>query len=647
MVYQLKKCIVVGVFNPSILLEGWISNDIESLSLYKGDSLIFSETFSNKETKANYFLIHVKIPKCLNIRLMAQCGNNYYELLSIPTHIGKRIWSKFNSKFAKKVPIFEPDIIFDNSPMDDTLDPLKYEDYQQWLMGYPQNKEKPLRFDYNPLISIVIPVYNVKREYLSDCLESILKQSYQNFEICIADDCSFLAETIETLEYYKKKDARIKINYRSENGHISLATNSALELAKGEFVGFLDNDDILDKDALYEVVKVLNNDRNIDFIYTDEDKLSLDGKRIEPHFKPDFAMDNLLAINYICHFVVLRSSLINRIGGMRKGYEGAQDYDLYLRAVENTNRIFHIPKVLYHWRQIPGSTSLDGESKNYAAGAGKRALEDYIKRNHIEAAVVPVENKISYCVKYVLDSDIFIDVVLLYDGNCENLKNVIEEWIVRAAYCNYRIIVFSKKGKRKAKINEYKKIVEIRWIDSIVEFNQYVLTSHGTHLLFWDVGNTIVDCDWVRIMVSYANYEKLGAIGSNVINNLTGDFVSGFIISEKHKIIPVRKWYIAMGHAPVNRCVVGKNGYIVSRKHFLEVGGFNQNLDLDSIHYDLQIKLYNLLKRNIVVPQVCFSRKEDIGWEIAIPDMECMQEFTEDPWYNINLSEKVAYQLKY
>ena len=281
--------------------------------------------------------------------------------------------------------------------------PFDVGQYNMWLVA---NEKKPKyeELAYKPLISFLIPVYNVESKYLEECLDSILAQKYNNFEICIVDDASTLNETKKTLKKYEGKK-KIKIKYRTKNGHISRATNDALKMAKGEFVALMakgefvalmDNDDIISENALYEVVRVLNKNKKIDMIYTDEDKINLEGKRCDPNFKSDWAPDSFLSSNYMSHLGVLRKSIVDEIGGFRVGFEGAQDYDLYLRFTEKTDKIYHVPKVLYHWRMIPGSTSMEINEKNYALEKGRQALEEALKRRGIRGVVKTVKN-CPYC----------------------------------------------------------------------------------------------------------------------------------------------------------------------------------------------------------------------------------------------------------
>ena len=220
--------------------------------------------------------------------------------------------------------------------------------YLKWLNSEYEKEVLYKKFKYQPLISFIVPTYNVSRELLEECLDSLLNQSYTNFEICISDDHSTNKETLEVLKEYEKKHKQVRVVYRKENGMISVASNTAIGIAKGEFIALVDNDDVVERDALYYVVEALNKDRNLDMIYSDEDKIDFNGKYMEPHFKPDFSPDTLMGVNYICHLCVLRKSLVDKLGGFRREYDGSQDYDLFLRVVDVTDKIYHIEKILYH-----------------------------------------------------------------------------------------------------------------------------------------------------------------------------------------------------------------------------------------------------------------------------------------------------------
>ncbi len=244
-------------------------------------------------------------------------------------------------------------------------------------------------FSYKPLISVVMPVYNVDEKWLRLCIESVTNQLYENWEFCIADDCSPSPHIRRILEEYQTKDSRFKIVFRTENGHISNASNSALELATGEFITLLDHDDELTEDALFEVVQQLNQTPKADFIYSDQDKIDENGRRSEPVFKPDWNPQLFYSMNFTNHLSVYRTEIFRKIGGFRIGFEGSQDYDLALQVIEQISEknIKHIPKILYHWRAIRGSLALASDEKSYAHKIAEKALREHFRRKNTNAKV--------------------------------------------------------------------------------------------------------------------------------------------------------------------------------------------------------------------------------------------------------------------
>lgn len=243
-------------------------------------------------------------------------------------------------------------------------------------------------FGFKPLVSVVMTVYNIDRQWLERAIESVLAQVYGNWELCIVDDASPKPHIKEVLREYLAYDKRIKVKFLEENLGMSGSSNEALSLAVGEYVAFVDHDDELSRDSLFEVVKLLNRESRADVIFSDEDKLTLGGKRIRPVYKPGWDPELFLTYHYLCHLVVCRRELVMKVGGFRKGFEGSQDYDLVLRITELTDRIFHIPKVLYHWRMVPGSAALVVDAKKEAFEKSKQALRDAMKRRGINAEVI-------------------------------------------------------------------------------------------------------------------------------------------------------------------------------------------------------------------------------------------------------------------
>lgn len=245
-----------------------------------------------------------------------------------------------------------------------------------------------------------MPVYNVDQVWLEKAINSVINQLYENWELCIVDDASNKSYIYDILTKYSEKDSRIKANYLEKKQGISGASNVALNMATGDFIGLLDNDDELSINALYENVKLLNAYPDTDMIYSDEDKLDITGKRCDPFFKPDWSPDMFLSCMFTCHFGVYRKRIVDEIGGFRIGYEGIQDYDFVLRFTERTDKILHIPKILYHWRKIPGSLALDTDTKNYAFDTAKKALSDAMKRRNIPSKVCDGKWLGSYRIKY-------------------------------------------------------------------------------------------------------------------------------------------------------------------------------------------------------------------------------------------------------
>lgn len=268
-----------------------------------------------------------------------------------------------------------------------------------------------------PLISVLLPVFNVDAVWLTKCIDSVRSQLYENWELCIADDASTKPHIRPLLDEYRRNDARIKVIYRETNGHISVASNSALELASGEFCVLLDHDDELREDALFWVAKTLVEDPDTAMIYSDDNLIDEKGRRSRPLFKPDFSRDLMYSLNLVTHLSVYRTSVLREIGGFRIGFEGSQDYDLALRVIERINetQIRHIPRILYHWRTIPGSVAHSSEAKPYAHENARRALREHLSRSGIEAEVEPDVFNL-HRVRYPLPERKLASVILWGDG---------------------------------------------------------------------------------------------------------------------------------------------------------------------------------------------------------------------------------------
>ncbi|HEY9245662.1 MAG TPA: glycosyltransferase, partial [Candidatus Methanoperedens sp.] len=343
-------------------------------------------------------------------------------------------------------------------------------------------KEEIKNFSYNPKISIITPVWNPDEKWLRKAIESVAKQTYTNWELCLADGDS-KPEIRKILKEYADKNDKIKVKFLSANNGISGNSNEALSMATGEFVGLMDHDDEISIDALYEVVKLLNESTNIDFIYSDEDKIELKGKRVDPLFKPDWSPDFLLFTNYLNHFTIIRKKLLEDIKGFRTDFDGSQDYDLYLRVTELTNRIAHIPKVLYHWRKAAGSAAAMPANKSYAHNNGKKAIIDALKRREVKATIEDAA-LYRYRVKYEIIGNPKVAIIIPTKNKGELLKKCIDSIENKTDYKNYEIIVVDNNS------NDIETLEYLKSISTKHKVLKYTKQFNFSDLNNWAVSHT-------------------------------------------------------------------------------------------------------------------------------------------------------------
>lgn len=378
-----------------------------------------------------------------------------------------------------------------------------------------------------PLLSVLLPTYNPPEKWLRKCLDSVLEQSYPNWELCVADDASTHPQVRRVLEEYRRRDARIKVVFRPRNGHISEASNSALEVAQGRFVALLDHDDLLHPQALYEVVTALSRNPDLKIIFSDEDKVDQSGLRFDPYFKPDWNPDLFLSHNCISHLGVFETVLVRQVGGFRKGFEGSQDWDLALRCIEQVShdKICHIPRVLYHWRAIPGSTALAPQEKDYAHEAGIRAIAEHLVRTGSAGCVAEKPGyRGNYRVRYSLPTPPPLASILIptRDG-MEHLTRCIDSIIRRSTYPNYEIIVVDNQSSDPAAL-EYLRKLEHERTARVVHFdaafnysaiNNFAASqSSGSVLVLLNNDIEVITPDWLEEMVGQALRPEVGAVGA-------------------------------------------------------------------------------------------------------------------------------------
>jgi len=379
-----------------------------------------------------------------------------------------------------------------------------------------------------PLISIVVPVYNVDPIWLKKCVNSVRSQLYSNWELCLYDDCSSNEATLKYLQDLKSlNDERIKVDFGTKNLHISLATNAAVRRSKGSFIAFMDHDDELDEFALIEVAKAINLNPQVKLIYSDEDKINTEGYTYGPYFKSSFNKDLLLSNNYISHLSVVSRNIGDSIGWLRAGYEGSQDHDFLLRILDNLNlsEIIHIPKVLYHWRAIEGSTSMNYDEKGYAFDSGKRALEDYMQRNLIEGEVLKGNWGGAYRFKRKLVKKLKVSIIIPFKDEVDLLIRLIASIELKTKYEDYEILLINNNSKNISTFNYLKNIESeiIRVFEYNVPFNYSKINNwavnkaKGEYVLLLNNDIEIINEGWLSNMVEHIQRDDVGIVGCKLL----------------------------------------------------------------------------------------------------------------------------------
>lgn len=402
-------------------------------------------------------------------------------------------------------------------------------DYEEWYKNHKPTMEELQRqrdteFEYEPLISILVPVYNTPEEFLKQMIQSVRKQTYGNWELCIANANPTNETVAEILRISSTKDTRIKVKDVSENEGIAQNTNAALAVATGDYIGLLDHDDLLTPDALYEVVKAINENDRPQVLYSDEDKVTMDlSEHFQPHMKPDYNKDLLRSNNYITHFFVADRMLVEEVGGEDGEYNGAQDYDLILKCTERAKGIAHIPRILYHWRVHKASTADNPASKMYAFDAGKRAIEDHLKRCGEIGEVSHEKDLGFYRVKYQVQGSPLISIIIPNKDQVESLDKCLKS-IEKSSYKNYEIIIVENNSTEDATFAYYKKIESdkiriVYWSD---EFNYSAINNFGVkhargdYLLLLNNDVEVITTDWLEELTANCQRKDVGIVGARL-----------------------------------------------------------------------------------------------------------------------------------
>jgi len=545
--------------------------------------------------------------------------------------------------------------------------------YKKWMEKNEQDILKREKLEYHPLISIITPTYNTHEKYLTGMLESVLAQTYPHWELCIADDASSNKETLHQLNVYGQKYENIKVIFRKENGHISQASNSAMELATGEYVIFLDHDDMLAPNALYEMVRKLNENRKLKFIYSDEDKIDENNNRYNPHFKSGWNREMFFSQNYICHLSMIKREIVDSIGGFRVGYEGSQDYDLFLRLLKeiDESEIDRVEKVLYHWRAIKGSTAYGSGEKEYAHEAGKRALQDYFDSQHIDAKVRDGLLPNTYKVDYALLDKPLVSLLIPTRDGYEVLHKCIESILAKTTYPNYEIIVLDNETKCEQTLQyfeEIKKHKQIKIVKYYYPFNYSAINNFGVKHAKGEIVGLINDDveliseGWLSEMVSYAVQDGVGAVGAklyydnNTIQHAGVVLGIGGVAGHSHKYFQKNAdGYFSRLKIVQNFSAVTGACLLVCKKLYEEVGGLDEaNLKVAFNDVDFCLKLLEKGYRNIWTPYAELYHHESVSRgaednpkkvarfnaEVAYMKKRWTNQIAADKMYNNNLTKK-------
>ena len=403
------------------------------------------------------------------------------------------------------------------------------DEYKRWIAAHePTGGELDLQrkkqFDRTPVFSIVVPVFNPPAEYLNAMLASVVAQTYRHWQLCIAD-ASTAPHVRPILDKFAAAEPRAAVKYLDSNLGIAGNSNAAVALATGEFVCLLDHDDTLAPFALHELADAVHMNPDADFLYSDEDKLDPSGLRVDPYFKPDWSPETLLSRNYICHLTCVRRDLLTRLGGFRTGFDGAQDYDLVLRATEQAKRIVHIPQILYHWRIHPQSTAGVQTSKMYAYDSGRKAVGEHLQRMGVDATVHDGSILGTYHVVYHLRTQPLVSVVIPNKDHADVLARCVES-LAKASYANYELLVVengSTDPKTHALYAELRKQPHVRILEWTKPFNYAAVNNfaaaeaRGELLLFLNNDIESIGPDWLEQLVKIAVQPGVGAVGAKLL----------------------------------------------------------------------------------------------------------------------------------
>lgn len=540
-------------------------------------------------------------------------------------------------------------------------------DYERWLEKHKitetiREAQKETVFNKQPCFSIVVPLYKTQEKYLKELLESIKGQTYSNWELCLSDGSGLdspLKEVLKELEY---SDSRIKVISSKEPLKIAENTNAAIEIATGDYIVFADHDDILSIDALYECAKCINENPKVDMIYSDEDKVSMDGQTyFEPHFKPDLNMDLLCSVNYFCHLVVVKRQLLEQAGKLNGEYNGAQDYDFVLRCVENTDAVYHIPKILYHWRAHMDSTAENPESKRYAFEAGRRAIQKHYERIGLKDAYVEeTAYPGTYRTRYKYADKPKVSIIIDEITKKELLGKTLQS-IKANDYPDYEVIIVDCTEKKEIEkfVEKYQdKRIRVKRGEKIwtaaKRKNEGAGCAEGEYLIFLAGNAEYADKEGISELVSVAMRSDVGVVGTrSYYKNGTVEHagcvigMNGTAGSLFEHTLRGENGYFSHIVTQMQYSAVAGACMMVKKDIFEKVNGFDEDYKGELGKVDLCLKIRNKHMSVVYNPYVKVMR-----WSNELRNNENDEKLfkkqwaeileKDDPYYNKNLSLSVS-----
>ncbi len=545
----------------------------------------------------------------------------------------------------------------------------KQNNFSSWIKKFDTLDDKELALlvkkikylKHNPKISILMPTFNSNVQFLTDAIQSVISQKYENWELCIVDDASTNKNLKKTLEHFKNIDSRIKVFFSKKNCGISNATNVALKNASGEWVGFLDHDDMLRPHTLFYFVEEINRHSNVKFLYSDEDKITEKNIRFDPFFKPDWNYDLFLSQNYICHFVLLKRSTVLKIGGLRKSFDGSQDYDLLLRYIEaiNFKNIIHIPKILYHWRSHKNSTAYSIHTKSHALNSGQRALNEFLKRRKIEG-YASIERDINhYRIHYRLPkTHPLVSIIIPTRNQYEILKRCVDSVIKKTKYKHYEICIVDNGSDDITTLNYLKKLKSeyknIKIFKDPRPFNYSQLNNtvankaKGRYLCLLNNDTEVISANWLSELLSIAIQPGVGAVGAklyysnNTIQHAGVILGIGGVAGTSHKYFSrADKGYFSRLKLIGGYSAVTAACLLLKKRIYFQVGGFNEkNLKIAFNDVDFCLKILRRGLRIIYTPYAELYHHESLsrGYEDTPEKVKRFQSevmYMKKKWANI------------